>query len=267
MAMRKIGKMVTSVGSAGSLTLMLLAFAGGRSTASESSSDRTPVLVELFTSEGCSDCPPADALLQKLDQQPLAGADIIVLSEHVDYWNHLGWSDPYSAHLYSERQNAYSRHFGLATVYTPQMIVDGSAEFVGSNAPKAQTAVAAAARSAKQPVRLSAVALEGNQVRLNVEASALTGAVRGADVYVALAQNRAYSRVTAGENAGRNLTHVAVVRSLVRVGTVAGTQTFTKAVTVKLPEPSDSKDLRIVAFVQEAGTGRVLGAVERRVGE
>src|ERR1700675_592965 len=117
---------------------------------------RSPVLVVLFTSEGCSSCPPADALLERLDRsQQLSGADLIVLSEHVDYWNDIGWKDPYSSHEYSERQSAYAAQFGLRSIYTPQMIVDGHFEFVGSAERRARETIANATKVIKTPVSIS----------------------------------------------------------------------------------------------------------------
>src|SRR5579863_7576892 len=111
---------------------------------------RTPVLVELFTSEGCSDCPPADALLEKLDRsQPVRNAQMVVLSEHVDYWNDIGWKDPYSSHEFSARQGDYAHRFRLDGPYTPQMVVDGEAQFVGSDERRAILAIEGAAKVEK----------------------------------------------------------------------------------------------------------------------
>src|ERR1700716_2289430 len=142
-----------------SLTFLLTAGALMPASDSRSSSNaRTPVLVELFTSEGCSSCPPADSLLQKLDQQPIAGEQIIVLSEHVDYWNHIGWKDPYSGRFYSDRQGTYARRLGDG-VSTPQMVVDGTSHFVGSDATVANQAFAKALTRPKVAVRLSQFSL------------------------------------------------------------------------------------------------------------
>src|SRR6516162_3629204 len=144
----------------GSLLVVLSVTAWMLAWASESASEvknPTPLLVELFTSEGCSSCPPADRFLEKLDHQPLAGAEMIVLSEHVDYWNHIGWKDPYSADLYSERQSVYGKRFRLDSVYTPQMVVDGSSQFVGSDPGLADEVFAKALSVPKISVHLSLI--------------------------------------------------------------------------------------------------------------
>jgi len=224
---------------------------------------RTPVLVELFTSEGCSSCPPADRFLQKLDGQPLPGAEIIVLSEHVDYWNHIGWKDPYSSHFYSERQSAYARRFGLESVYTPQMVVDGASEFVGSDSGLADKAFAKALGAPKIPVQLSLISVEAsNTVHAHLETGTLQVSPGGGqtEVYVAIALNRAESQVSAGENAGHRLAHASVVRSLTRIGALKPGQGLTQDIALKIEPGSDARNLRLIAFIQEPRQGRVLGA-------
>ena len=224
---------------------------------------RTPVLVELFTSEGCSSCPPADRFLERLDRQPIPGEEMIVLSEHVDYWNRIGWKDPYSARFYSERQSAYARRFGLDSVYTPQMVVDGSSEFVGSDTGEADKAFGKALGILKIPVRLSRISAGApDTLGVHLETGTLDSSFgpREAEVYVAIALNRAESQVSAGENAGHKLAHVSVVRSLRKIGDLKRGQGLSQAVQMKLEPESDPGNLRLIAFVQEPGQGRVLGA-------
>ena len=236
---------------------------------SDAGSDaRTPVLVELFTSEGCSSCPPADRFLEKLDGQPVQGAEMIVLSEHVDYWNHIGWKDPYSASFYSQRQSAYANRFGLDSVYTPQMVVDGTSEFVGSNSGLADKAFRKALGVPKLTVRLSSISADAsNTLHAHLETGALDASFgsRDADVYVAVALNRAESQVPAGENAGHRLAHVSVVKSLTKVGALKQGQGLAQDVQLKLGPGSDSIGLRLIAFVQEPRQGRVLGAASMPV--
>jgi hypothetical protein len=221
-----------------------------------------PVVVELFTSEGCSSCPPADALLQKFDKQPYSSAELIVLSEHVDYWNHIGWTDPYSAHAYSERQNSYGDRLHLDSVYTPQMIVDGTTEFVGSSSQEAEKAFKKTTSAVKIPVRIFNIKLEGNLLKGRIETGTLPAQYVKADVILVVALNHAESQVAAGENSGRRLTHVAVVRALVKAGSIPSGQSFAQDVSLKLDKAIDPSQLRVIAFVQEPGPGRILGAAQ-----
>ena len=194
---------------------------------------------------------------------------MIVLSEHVDYWNHIGWKDPYSARLYSDRQGSYARRLGLNDVYTPQMIVDGTFAFVGSDATLAEKAFAKALTKPKIAVRLSSVSPATTNVLLvRVETGALQEffGLHEAHVYVAIALNHAESQVSGGENSGRRLSHTAVVKSIVRVGRLQKGQTFAQDVQLKLDPGTDPRNLRLIAFVQEPGQGRVIGAAARTVG-
>jgi hypothetical protein len=229
-------------------------------SAQTTQSKRTPVLVELFTSEGCSSCPPADALLAKLDQaQPIDGAEIIVLGEHVDYWDGQGWHDRFSAHQYTERQNEYCGRLRVDSSYTPQMIVDGTDQFVGNDAAHAVRAIQHAAQTPKIKLILSQPVVDGQKVSASVSSPAPT-ATKKADLYAALVDPKDTTEVRGGENGGHRLQHAGVVRSLQRVGKLkdlgAGPVSF------NLNAPADAKpgEMRLVVFAQESGQGAVLGA-------
>ncbi len=226
---------------------------------------RTPVVVELFTSEGCSSCPPADALLARLEKtQPVSGAEVVALKEHVDYWNHLGWRDPYSSAAFSDRQRAYAWSFGSGSVYTPQMIVDGRAEFVGSQEGRARQAIARAAATPKAAVHLEWAAPHagGNAVPLRVRIAAL-GEVTPrdtAEVYLAITENGLHSDVARGENAGRRLDHFSVVRELKRIGqaTPQAASAFAGEPVVAITGGWKRENLRAVVLVQEKRSRRIL---------
>lgn len=189
---------------------------------------RSPVLVELFTSEGCSSCPPADELLTRLDQmQPVPGVKVIALSQHVDYWNRLGWADPYSSAEFSRRQSEYAEAFRIDGNYTPQMVVDGQAEFVGSNMSKARNAIIKAAQSAKATVQITRVGNSSEAktvtVPLQVRIESLPPVSSGdtVEVLLAITEDNLRSNVLRGENGGRLLKHTAVVRRLSVIGKIS----------------------------------------------
>lgn len=235
---------------------------------------RVPVVVELFTSEGCSSCPSADALLMQLEQiPPVPNAEIIALSEHVDYWNYIGWSDPFSAAAYSSRQQTYAQALrltgGRGDVYTPQMVVDGQFEFVGSNVSKARDAIAQAAAFPKAEVTLSLInPIKADELKLRVRASQLPQlhANDQAEVVLALTENNLASNVTSGENSGRKLRHAAVTRELCTIAQFTSTQKAFEAETViKLADNWKRNDLRVVAFIQERTHRRILGATSLKL--
>jgi hypothetical protein len=226
--------------------------------------DDHPILVELFTSEGCSSCPPADALLEKMDTlQPIAGAQLIVLSEHVDYWDHDGWKDPNSSAALSERQTTYCRALGLSTRYTPQFIVDGAIEMHADNPQQANQVLHDANVAPKVPVRIGELTVDGGVLRTQVEADG-NSTDHNAEVYVVLALNRVESQVLHGENGGHRLTHVAVVQQLTKIGKLQKGKSFEQTVQLKLKPGIDPKNVRIVALVEELGSGKVLGAALRK---
>jgi hypothetical protein len=214
-----------------------------------------PVLVELFTSEGCSSCPPADELLRKIrSQPPAAGVELITLSEHVDYWDYIGWKDPNASPAFTARQRDYAAHFRARGPYTPQMVVDGVQEFVGSDARALVRAIGdAAKRGPKLPLRLSIGEPQGRPRRLSIafEAAALPA---GVELIVAITQNGVASNVTRGENGGRRLEHDSVVRWWKPFP--ADTRQ------VELPDVvvSGGGDTAVVVFAQEKRSRRVVAA-------
>lgn len=216
------------------LTIALLTL-----TLAASAQNKSPILLELFTSEGCSSCPPADKLVENLDkQQPYNGADLIILGEHVDYWDG-SWKDRFSSKAFTNRQREYAKFFGLNGVYTPQLVVDGQSEFVGSSGQDAKA--------------------NGNKLHASLHIDGLGR--KGATLYLALADEQATSQVKRVENAGRILKHVATVRSLTAVGDL--TNSLSKEFDLNLP--ANHTGLRVIAFVQDRTTGRILAISQEKL--
>lgn len=213
------------------------------------------VVVELFTSEGCSSCPPADALLGQLSKQrDTTSTELILLGEHVEYWNGPGWNDRFSAPAFTQRQYDYAKRFHLASAYTPQMVVDGHLQAVGGNAPAIQKLIAEAVHAPKTAaVKLNFV--EPGKLQISVVDSSNARQ----RVLLAVTEDNLTTKVGGGENGGRVLAHSAVVRELRTLGTLSNGK-FEK--TVNVPDKQDWKrdDLRAVVLVQDASDDVIHGA-------
>ena len=227
-----------------------------------------PVLLELFTSEGCSSCPPADDVLTRLvSTQPVAGAQVIALGEHVDYWDHLGWRDAFSSATFSRRQTEYAeRVFRGGNVYTPQLVINGRQEVVGSDY---RGAVAAISKAAKTPARLRVSLSVDNApnptANISVASADGTPFKKSADVWLAVVENGLTTKVARGENSGRTLQHSAVVRTIRDLATVdVKSTTWTGNVPVAIAADWNRAKILLVAFAQDRSSREILGAAATR---
>jgi hypothetical protein len=221
---------------------------------STSSWPKPPVLVELFTSEGCSSCPSADRALTLLEkQQPVNSADAVTLEFHVDYWDGPGWKDAFSSHLYTQRQEEYASAFKLGSDYTPQMVIDGQSEFVGSDLGKATNAIEKIAAAPKGDITTQAKA---DSVKIGITN---LPSHEVATVFLAAAEDNLTSNVSGGENAGEKLSHTSVVRELKAVGAIEkGADKFAVETALPLQPAWKKESLRYVVFVQENSSRKVL---------
>lgn len=226
-----------------------------------------PVVVELFTSEGCSSCPPADDIVRELGQGSRGdGPQVIVLGEHVDYWNRLGWIDTYSAPVFSQRQRAYANRLGLNGLYTPQVVIDGQWECVGSDRSRIRKLLSEAALRPRQAIGLEIrPTADPRTFSIHVRLDGVHGPMVGttAEVILAVTEEGLRTQVPRGENAGRLLRHAAVVRSLAPIGTLGGSKRIDTD--LRLEPGWDPARIRVVALLQEAGGGCILGSVADRM--
>jgi hypothetical protein len=224
----------------------------------------TVVIAELFTSEGCSSCPPADTLVRQLaDAQPFDGAHLIALEEHVDYWDRLGWRDPFSSPQFTSRQTEYNeRVFRSGAIYTPQLVVDGVRECVGSDRSAIHAIVADSIRRPRAAVSVQSVAVASHlSVTVGIDVPAAVERRGVADVFVVVAERGLVSVVRRGENGGRVLVHGAVARSLAPLGDLPDRdRTFAGTVDVAVLRNWNSRNLQIVGVIQERDSRRILGA-------
>lgn len=245
----------------------LLVFARWPVSSSASSGDSTakqPVIVELFTSEGCSSCPPADTLLKNLsEEQPLNGIEVLALEEHVDYWNGPGWVDPFSSVDFSRRQEEYAGTLPGGGVYTPQMVVDGSSQFVGSRTLEAHEQIRWAAAHQKGRLLLASAPASNEHTRsfeLHLDPSSTVQNSSPLELWIAVTEKGLHSSVTGGENSGETLQHAPVVRLLHKQQSVTLPLTNPITFSVNLHKSWNPANLTVVAFLADHKSHQVQAA-------
>jgi len=210
-------------------------------------------VLELFTSEGCSSCPPADELLAKI-QNEYKNSPVYILAFHVDYWNHEGWKDPFSHADYTKRQRQYSRWLGVGSLYTPQLVINGASEYVGSDERHILDAITSRLGHATAPAFSMQAKVEHDQISVACEVAHVD---ENSELVLALVQKSGYNNVKAGENSGRRLSHVQIVKQLRRVPiNTIGTQ----STTLTLPDDFQAQDWEVVGFIQDLSNGHIASA-------
>ena len=235
----------------------LLILAGATAAVSEEAGSRAaPVLVELFTSQGCTSCPPADAFAGVLSRRQ----DVVVLSLHVNYWDYIGWRDPFASHETTRRQRAYARTLQIGNVYTPQMVIDGSLQAIGSDVRAVEQAIVLAAkhRLASPPVDFELV--HRSLLRVNVGDSEYFGS---ADVFLVQFDKERRTEVLRGENAGRELVNYNVVRDMRKIGIWSGKGSHYD---IAWSDIADSGFNGCAVLVQATGQGPVLAVAPFDIG-
>ena len=236
--------------------LSLVAFVGGNKPIA--GKDGAPIgkgfaVVELFTSEGCSSCPPADAVFAQL-QKEAVNQPVYLLAYHVDYWDKQGWKDIFSNADYSRRQVQYGNWLNLSQIYTPQVVVNGRTEYIGSEESSVRSAIVSQLKAS--PVADLALKAHREDQMLKVHYEA-TGVTEGSSLLIDIVQKNAKSKVERGENAGRALTHVQIVRKLQKEELAAGGK---GTATVALPKDFDAKEFEVLGFLQNKKTGVIVAA-------
>jgi hypothetical protein len=211
-----------------------------------------PVVVELFTSQGCSSCPPADEFLGELAQR----GEVVALAFHVDYWDYIGWKDPFASPDFTRRQRAYAGALGLRGLYTPQMVVDGRADAVGSDRARVEELVRRSIAVPKLALRLEPGSADGT-ARLILPAARFE---RPATIWLALYERAARTQVKRGENAGRELIEYNIVRALREVARWDG---GAQALELDLADAA-ADGMAAAILIQSADHGPIVGALDMR---